>query len=700
MKAITAGARPATSVDRVLVTRALWSCVTLLVVALYVVGTPVAFTHLHQSCVTHPCSDWQLTSLGMRQLHSAGLSLDQYAASIVGIDLLSALVWLAVSAAIIWRAPVDRMAFVAAVFLVLFRASTYGGVLATLRVAEPEWLWPVRIIELLGQVSLIPFFCLFPDGRFVPRWTRWAVIPAMAAMIPSFMWFSKVWPIMPWTSLVLMATLVVCYGGLIAVQVYRYRRVSGPVQRQQTKWVVLGVAVALAGTVSMIHLTPDPTAPPLRPVTGMLVDAGFGASLLLIPLSIGISILRYRLWDIDLVINRTLVYGALTGSVIALYILVVGGLGQLLQARGNFLISLLGAGLVAVLFQPLRLQLQRGVNRLMYGERDDPYGVVSRLGQRLDDTLSPEAVLPTIVETVAQALKLPYVAIALPAGDRFHSVAATGVPSADLVTLSLLFQGEPVGRLLLAPRLGEAGFSPADRRLLGDLARQAGIACHGVLLTADLRRSREQLVTTREEERRRLRRDLHDGLGPALASLTLKLDAARNLLRTDSEATDSLLCELKGQVQGAIADIRRLVYGLRPPTLDELGLVYAIREQARHYETSSLHISVEAPEPLPPLPAAVEVAAYRIVQEALTNVVRHAHARVCTVRLEVGDSLSLEVTDDGCGLNGAQTGVGLSSMRERAEELGGTCVVESCTPAGMHVLARLPLSRMATGEQR
>jgi signal transduction histidine kinase len=296
------------------------------------------------------------------------------------------------------------------------------------------------------------------------------------------------------------------------------------------------------------------------------------------------------------------------------------------------------------------------------------------------------------VETVAQALKLRYVAITLRAGDRFHPVAAFGVATAAPTTLPLLYQGEPVGQLLLAPRSGEGGVSPADRRLLDDLARQAGIACHAVLLTADLQRSRERLVTTREEERRRLRRDLHDGLGPALASLTLKLDAARNLLRHDPEATDRLLCELKGQVQGAIADIRRLVYALRPPTLDELGLASAIREQAKQYENSGLRITVEAPEDPHGLPAAVEVAAYRIAQEALTNVVRHAHARTCTVRLEMGDVLSLEITDDGCGLNGTQPGVGLSSMRERAEELGGTCVIGPGAHGGTCVLARLPVS--------
>jgi signal transduction histidine kinase len=214
-----------------------------------------------------------------------------------------------------------------------------------------------------------------------------------------------------------------------------------------------------------------------------------------------------------------------------------------------------------------------------------------------------------------------------------------------------------------------------------------------VRLTADLQHSRERLVTAREEERRRIRRDLHDGLGPALASLTLKLDAARNLLARDPATAEALLLELKTQTQTAIADIRRLVYGLRPPALDELGLVSAIREHAaRNVSADSLRVSVEAPESLPPLPAAVEVAAYRIALEALTNVARHAQAKNCTVALTIKEDLRLEISDDGVGLPpGHRLGVGLTSMRERAEELGGTCIIERRAASGTRVSATLPL---------
>jgi signal transduction histidine kinase len=414
----------------------------------------------------------------------------------------------------------------------------------------------------------------------------------------------------------------------------------------------------------------------------------------------------------------------LTAIVIGIYALVVGALGALLQAQGNFVIALVAAGLVAVLFQPLRIYLQRGVNRLMYGERDTPDKVISRLGQRLEITLAPDEVLPTIVETVAQALKLPYAAITLKSisatnsvlassaemqgstlkqGGAFVPAAAYGqAPKEDLVRLPLVYQNELIGELLLAPRAPGETFTPADRALLGDLARQAGIAAHAVRLTADLQRvavelqhSRTQLVTTREEERRRLRRDLHDGLGSALTSVTFQLDAASNLVDRDPQAVKTLLKELKAQTQASIADIRRLVYNLRPPILDEWGLVAALREQVAQYQLHNVQVNVDAPESMPTLPAAVEVAAYRIALEALANVVRHARASTCSMRLSISDdALTVELQDDGCGLpRSFHAGVGINAIRERAAELGGSCTVESLATGGTRVYAFLPLMK-------
>ncbi|HEY6409087.1 MAG TPA: GAF domain-containing sensor histidine kinase, partial [Ktedonobacteraceae bacterium] len=362
----------------------------------------------------------------------------------------------------------------------------------------------------------------------------------------------------------------------------------------------------------------------------------------------------------------------------------------------NLFISLLATGLIAVLFQPLRLSLQRAVNRLMFGERDNPYHVISHLGQRLETTLVPEAVLPMIVETVNQALKLPYAAITLKQGDEFPIVASHGEAGEIALSLPLVYQAETIGQLLLAPRTRGEAFTSADRSLLDDLARQAGIAAHAVRLTTELQLARARLVTTREEERRRLRRDLHDGLGPQLAGLTLKLETARNRLAYDTLA-DTLLSDLTTRTQAAVTDIRRLVYALRPPALDELGLLPALREQALQYSDqgdNGLHISIDAPDCLPELSAAVEVAVYRIAQEALTNVVHHARARHCVLRLvldETAGRLTLEVQDDGVWMTPtSKKGVGLVSMRERAEELGGTWTMKQAPTGGTCVLVQLP----------
>ena len=426
-------------------------------------------------------------------------------------------------------------------------------------------------------------------------------------------------------------------------------------------------------------------------------------ALLLIPLSIGIAVLRYHLFDIDILINRTLVYGALTVSVVGIYVLVVSYLSvlfQTTQGAGQLAISVLATGLVALLFQPLRIRLQRGINRLMYGERDDPYAVLSRLGQRLEATLAPEAVLPPIVETVKESLKLSYTAITFKQDDELVIAAASGTPNNEALRLPLVYQGEVVGQLLLGARAPGEKFSSADQRLLEDLAREAGVAVHAVLLTAnlqrmttDLQRSRESLVTTREEERRRLRRDLHDGLGPTLASLVQLLDTARTLVSRDPETTARLLGDVKDQLKVAITDIRRLVYALRPPVLDELGLVSAIDEHiGRYNQQNGLAVLLEAPNPFPPLPAAVEVAAYHIALEALTNVARHANAQTCRIRLSFQGGLHLEIIDDGVGLPpDCQAGVGFSSMRERAAELGGECKIERGATHGTRVWARLPL---------
>jgi hypothetical protein len=259
-------------------------------------------------------------------------------------------------------------------------------------------------------------------------------------------------------ALVMVATL---FAG-IASLVVRYRRSRGT-ERQQLKWFVYGAAMP------PLALLGNDMFPNLSWLIG-------GVGVACIPAAIGIAVLRYRLYDIDVVINRTLVYGALTACVVGIYVFVVGYLGALFRTGGNLTISLVATGIVAVLFAPLRDRLQRAANRLMYGERDDPYAVLSRLGRRLETTLAPEATLRTVVEIIAQALKLPYAAINLKRDDgEFVTAARYGEPADEPITLPLAYGSEPVGQLILSPRSPGEAFSSSDKRLLDDLARQAGV---------------------------------------------------------------------------------------------------------------------------------------------------------------------------------------------------------------------------------
>lgn len=626
--------------------------------------------------------------------------------AILNVTLMTILapLWIAVGLVIFWRRSDDWMALFVALVLVL-AGTNFSPTSYVLSIAlDPTLLLEVlsTCVQALGWSSLVLFFAIFPNGRFVPGWTRWVILAYLACQLslaaPSNWSFSVV----HWPALLFAFVMLGLFLPLTFAQLYRYRFVSTALERQQTKWIVFGMT--LGSLADMVNLLPAFVVPALNqpgPVHVLYSVFGEGtlSLFLLVPLAIGFAVLRYRLWDIDILINRTLVYGLLTASVIGLYLLVVVGLGTLLSVQGNLLIALLATGLIAVLFQPLRERLQRAVNRLMFGERDEPYRVISRLGSRLEATLAPDAVLPTIVETVAQALKLPYAALTLKQEQEFVIVASYGTLRSEVIRLPLVYQSEQLGELVLASRGPSESFTPADRALLVDMARQAGVAAYAVCLTTDLKRltldlqrSREHLVTAREEERRRLRRDLHDGLGPQLATLTLKLETARNRLTHDPLA-DPLFADLTTRTQAAITDIRRLVYALRPPALDELGLLAALREQAIQYG-DQVHIHLDIPERLPPLSAALEVALYRVTQEALTNVVRHAHATHCNMHLvldEQASLLRLDIQDDGCGLpTMRKVGVGLVSMRERAEELGGTWLIEPSAAGGTHILMQLP----------
>lgn len=687
--------------------RAAWGTGVALVLGLFLASLPAYVTHLQTICLRQPCSYLQLTPSGVHALHDLGISIAGYAALTLAFTLGSALVWMVMGGLLVWRRSDDWMALLVAFLLVVGGAS--NGINVGASPSQVGWQVQANLLGFLNGLAIVAVLALFPNGRFVPRSCCWVIPAFLLASVPHQFFPDWEARLPGWASVLGLLDFVGALCLLLLAQLYRYWRVSTSLQRQQTKWILFSLGagvVVFLGWGLLQRFVPALNGSLSDPANAYLNDVGS----LLFPIAFAVAILRYRLWDIDAIINRTLVYGALTACVVGIYIVVVGYLGAVFRTGSNLIVSLVATGLVAVIFQPLRGWLQGNVNRLLYGQRDEPYAVVTQLGQRLESTLAPDAVLPAIAETVAKALKLPYVAIALKHGGESAIVAAYGGPVEGTLTVPLVFHAEPIGTMVLGPRRRGEAFTSADRRLLDNLARQAGLAAHAVRLTMDLQQSRERLVAAREEERRRLRRDLHDGLGATLAALLLQSGALRAKMRRDLPAADAEVLELQAALRAAIADIRRLVYGLRPPSLDEFGLVGAIREDAARYEAlhepaenapagapdGRLRVMVETPEHLPPLPAAVEVAAYRVAQEALTNVVRHAHAEVCHVRLALGDDsgygLTVEVADNGVGLPPApQAGVGLLSMRERAEELGGTCAIESAPGQGTRVLVRLPL---------
>jgi signal transduction histidine kinase len=299
-------------------------------------------------------------------------------------------------------------------------------------------------------------------------------------------------------------------------------------------------------------------------------------------------------------------------------------------------------------------------------------------------------VLSTTAETVGRALKLPMVEVRLRDGTVVHWGATSGIATAE----PLRAQGRDVGQLLLGERRPGESLTARDLELAAQVASQIAVAADSLLLTNDLRASRSRIVEAREDERRRLRRDLHDGLGPSLAGLALQASAISEVAQSDPDTAARLGGAVAAGIRGVIADVRRLVYGLRPPALDELGLLGGLRAAAQGLEVAGrFRIVVDAAEPLPALPASVEAAAYRIASEAMANAARHAEATVCTVRLRTDAVLLIEVEDDGTGIpEGTAAGVGLLGMRERAAEVGGVVEVRAGEQRGTLVRARLPLA--------
>ena len=351
------------------------------------------------------------------------------------------------------------------------------------------------------------------------------------------------------------------------------------------------------------------------------------------------------------------------------------------------------AVLMVLLIETVGTRLRRFVDWLIYGQRSDAAAVSSRLALELE-SINDDVAVPALVEALAETLRLSFVAAVVDRDGKREVLATVGTETTAATRFVVRHAGRELGELRAARR--SEALNHQDERMLRAAAAQLGTVLHAAALAIELQHARERLVSSREDERRRLRRELHDGVGPTLAGIALGLESAQPGRATDGPRASALIGEIRSDVGNLISDVRRVVDGLRPPLLDEVGLAGALTQLGNAFGART-DCAVEVPSAdLPHLSAAVEVAAYLIGAEALTNVFKHARSTRCDVSLAVSESLLiLDIVDDGIG--GASTrdgGTGLPSIAERAAELGGELGIES-TSAGTHVRARLPLVPVA-----
>jgi signal transduction histidine kinase len=470
------------------------------------------------------------------------------------------------------------------------------------------------------------------------------------------------------------AVVLLVAGGIggLANLVLRLVRARGLVRRQVV--VLLGAAAVLLADVLLQPYLPSPA--------GVLSQA---VAVALVPVAVGVAVTRHRLYDFDLAVRHALAGVSLAVCLAGLYVAAFVLLDAALGGR-TAIASGLAAGLTGLLVLPLATRLTRGVDRLFYGDRADRYAVLAAFSATLRERLDIAEVPQAVCDAVVAALRLSSAELVVDARRR----AAAGVPAGPATELPLRHRGQVVGTVTVTPRTGEAALDERDAELVAALADSAAPAVAALRLTDSLQEAREQLVAAREEERRRVRRDLHDGVGAALAGLRLQLDSARDLV-ADPLAGKLLDAAADGLAE-AVRDVRQVTEDLRPPALDDLGLAASIEGLARRLRTPALDVVVDT-APLPALPAAVDVACYRIAAEALANAAKHARASRLAVGLRAeGGELLLTVADDGAGLPAVprSRGLGLASMRQRAEEIGGRFTIES-DGDGTRVSVALPL---------
>ncbi len=581
----------------------------------------------------------------------------------------------------------------------------------------PRWLFliNVELVYSLAWGGLLAFALLFPVpfGFLCGRPGRRAAViaaPLLATVAGAVVLGVIGDPVgsLGWVNGTLLIQSSITIAWLLlslavyVIRIVRLRRDAvDSIERQQLLWIG-GSGIAATLLVLAFWMVPQlVTGSELLPIDAIGVPG------LMFVGGLTIALLRYRLFDLDALLGRSLVYSALSLLVVVIYLAAVALLAAIFSAESATPTAVAGAVVVAIVVNPLRNGLQRLVNRLLYGDRDDPYAALSRVAEQLTATAQRRATLPAVAADVGRALRVPYVCIQWQTEDRLELVEFGEEPAGNtaLYEVPLTFRGELVGRLGVANRGPGERFSPAERRLLSDLSRQIGAAAHELALSSALQRSRERLVLAREEERRLIRRTLHDDIGPTIAAIALRAETVRQLADRSAEV-DGMTSALAGigrDATAAAAALRELSYELRPPALDDRGLVLALRDQALQLAPLAVEITTTGIDDAgvngrgSDLPAAVEVAAFRITVAAMTNIALHAAASRCWIAMTLADQqLTVIIDDDGRGLPADfRPGVGVLSMRERAGELGGVCVHEPRPDGGTRVRTILPIEETA-----
>ena len=601
----------------------------------------------------------------------------------VGIRVTAELVWAVtafVAAAVILRGATS--AFPRWVAVVLVVVATCNGTAPAVVGHLVPWLSGIE--SALVPAAYVAFFTLayfFPDGRIVPRWAPVAV----AGWIGLIPFFVVVWPFIAADAVANVAVSVVAVLlvlSAVAAQVFRYRHVSGPDERRRVRLVLVAILIVLIDVLVVVLRPPstvDPGADAAALVTDLVLTLTASVAFSFLSIAITLAVLRHRLFDIDVIVQRVVVWTTLTVFVIGAYLAIVVGIGATISGGGGGLLPIVATAVIAVAIHPVHRVVRRAVDRWLYGRRNDPDALSRLLGASVASTTEPTELAHRLARAVAEQLRLGSARVLDP-------TPGPAQPGEHDVPLS--YQSASVGVLRVTPAAGDR-LRRADARLLADLAPQLATALQAARSTEQVRASRERIVLEREDERRRLHRDLHDGLGPTLASLIQRLDVAERLTATQPDRASAILAEGRAELTRTLDEVRAIVHDLRPPALDELGLVGAVR--ALWGDVSP--VGLTATGDLGRLSAAVEVAAYRIVAEAVTNALRHGDPRSCLVDVErVDDVLVVRVRDDGHGIpDSPPDGTGIASMRSRAEEIGGTLRVTRPPSGGTLVEARLPI---------